>query len=104
MAAISVLHKSPEIWGPTANDFDPKRWLDSTLTKNLSNVSYLPFNTGSRGCIGNKVALAEFKVFLSMLVRNFVFQVAEGYHFKRRSFNTPKPDSDFKFVISKVES
>ncbi|CAB4429227.1 unnamed protein product [Rhizophagus irregularis] len=25
MMAISALHKSPEIWGPTANDFDPKR-------------------------------------------------------------------------------
>ncbi|CAB5185166.1 unnamed protein product [Rhizophagus irregularis] len=26
MVAISALHKSPEIWGSTAKDFDPQRW------------------------------------------------------------------------------
>ncbi|CAB4437627.1 unnamed protein product [Rhizophagus irregularis] len=24
--SISTIHKLPEIWGPTADDFDPKRW------------------------------------------------------------------------------
>ncbi|CAB5116148.1 unnamed protein product [Rhizophagus irregularis] len=29
--SISTIHKLPEIWGPTADDFDPKRWLDPSL-------------------------------------------------------------------------
>ncbi|PKY19074.1 cytochrome P450 [Rhizophagus irregularis] len=65
MVAISALHKLPEIWGPTAAEFDPKRWLDPSLTKNVSNLNYLPFLTGTRACIGNKVALTEFKVLLT---------------------------------------
>ena len=77
MIAISALHQLPEIWGPTANDFDPKRWLDPSLIKNVSNLNYLPFITGTRACIGNKVALTEFKILLSMLIRNFVFQPIE---------------------------
>ncbi|CAB5185162.1 unnamed protein product [Rhizophagus irregularis] len=31
---ILALHKSTEVWGPTADNFDPKRWLDTSLTKN----------------------------------------------------------------------
>ncbi|CAB4429412.1 unnamed protein product [Rhizophagus irregularis] len=98
------LHKSPEIWGPTVNDFDPKRWMDPTLTKNISNISFLPFNAGARGCIGNKLSLAEFKVILSILIRNFVFQLAEGFHVKTRTFTSSKPDSEIEFIISRVES
>ncbi|GBB83832.1 hypothetical protein RclHR1_01050006 [Rhizophagus clarus] len=104
MISTTAIHKSSEIWGPTAKEFNPKRWLDPTLTKNISNTSFLPFNTGSRSCIGSKLALAEFKVLLSMLIRNFVFQLNEGAHVERRTYANSKPDSNIKFNISKVES
>ncbi|GET00319.1 cytochrome P450 [Rhizophagus clarus] len=104
MISLMALHKSPEIWGPTAAEFDPKRWLDPTLTKNISNISYLPFNTGARGCIGNKLALNELKVILGTLVRNFVFQPIEGSHVGRTSFTSSKPESDIKLTVTKVES
>ncbi|PKY47660.1 cytochrome P450 [Rhizophagus irregularis] len=105
MISTMGLHKSTEIWGPTAAEFDPKRWLDPTLTKNVSNLSFLPFNTGARGCIGNKLALAEFKILLSNLIRNFVFQPTdEGFQSKTRTFASSKPDSHFEFKISRVES
>ncbi|CAG8771695.1 8320_t:CDS:2, partial [Rhizophagus irregularis] len=104
MISISGLHKSPEIWGPTATEFDPKRWLDSTLTENVSNLNFLPFSAGARSCIGNKLALVEFKVILSILIRNFVFQITEGSHIKKRNFVSSKPYSHFEFTISRVES
>ncbi|GBC32723.2 hypothetical protein RIR_jg12116.t1 [Rhizophagus irregularis DAOM 181602=DAOM 197198] len=105
MISTMGLHKSTEIWGPTAAEFDPKRWLDPTLTKNISNLSFLPFNTGARGCIGNKLALAEFKILLSNLIRNFVFRPTdEGFQSKTRTFVSSKPDSHFEFKISRVES
>lgn len=78
--------------------------MDPTLTKNISNISFLPFNAGARGCIGNKLSLAEFKVILSILIRNFVFQLAEGFHVKTRTFTSSKPDSEIEFIISRVES
>ncbi|CAG8597429.1 18312_t:CDS:2, partial [Rhizophagus irregularis] len=66
MTAISALHKSPEIWSPTAAEFDPKIWLDPSA------------------CIGHKVALTEFKTLLSMLIRNFVFQPIGGFQIKTK--------------------
>ena len=72
---ISALHRLPSIWGPTANDFIPKRWLDPSLIKDVSNFSYL-----TRSCIGSKLALTEFKILLSMLIRNYTFQPVEGLY------------------------
>ncbi|GET00438.1 cytochrome P450 [Rhizophagus clarus] len=80
MMALSALHKSPEIWGPTAEEFDPKR-----------------------ACIGNKLALTEFKILLSMLIRNFVFQPIEGFEFKKKTLANNKPVPYLGLAVSKVE-
>ncbi|GBB91254.1 hypothetical protein RclHR1_18400003 [Rhizophagus clarus] len=102
--AILALHRLPEIWGPTASEFDPKRWLNPSLIKNVSNLNYLPFLTGTRACIGNKVALTEFKILLAMLIRNFIFQPIEGFHIKRRIIPMNKPDPYLGLAVSRVES
>ncbi|CAB4433526.1 unnamed protein product [Rhizophagus irregularis] len=103
MVAISALHKSPEIWGSTAKDFDPQRWLNPSLTKNVTNLNYLPFLTGTRACIGNKVALNEFKILLSMLIRNFVFKPIEGFQLEPRTMAVNKPKPYLGLNVSKVE-
>jgi cytochrome P450 len=102
--AIAALHKLPEIWGPTAAEFDPKRWLDPSIIKNVTNLNYLPFLTGTRNCIGSKVALTEFKILLSMLIRNFVFKPIEGLHIKRKIAPVNKPDPYLGLAVSRVES
>ena len=60
-------------------------------TRNVTNLNYLPFLTGTRACIGNKLALTEFKVLLSTLIRNFVFQQIEGFHIKKALFLCVSP-------------
>ncbi|GBB94344.1 hypothetical protein RclHR1_02340001 [Rhizophagus clarus] len=101
---ILALHKSPEIWGPTAENFDPKRWLDPSLTNNLTNLNYIPFSTGPKNCIGSKVALTEFKILLSILVRNFVFRPIEGFNIRKRAFPAPKAFPYLGLAVSIVES
>ncbi|CAI2190680.1 19443_t:CDS:2 [Funneliformis geosporum] len=99
---ITALHRSPSIWGPTANEFDPKRWLNPSLIKNVTNYNYLPFLTGARSCIGMKVATSEFKIVLSMLIRNFVFQTGPLVMKKKPGFLS-KPDPYLELIVSKVE-
>jgi cytochrome P450 len=104
LIGISVLQRLPSIWGPTADNFDPKRWLNPSLIKNVSNLNYLPFSNGTRSCIGNKVALTEFKIILSMFVRNFVFKPIEGLHIRKRVFPVTKPDPYLGLTVSRVEA
>ncbi|GBC33375.1 cytochrome P450 [Rhizophagus irregularis DAOM 181602=DAOM 197198] len=99
---ISAFQKSSEIWGPTADNFDPKRWLNPSL--NVTNLNYSPFLGGPRGCIGNKLALAEMKIMLGMLIRNFVFQPIEGFQTRKKPFPLSKPDPYIGLAISIVES
>ena len=101
MIPIATFHRLPSIWGPTADDFDPKRWLDP---KDTYKSNFLPFLTGPRSCIGNKLALIEFKILLSMLVRNYVFQPVEGLHIRKKAFPVCKPDPYLKLIVSKVEA
>ena len=102
--SISALHRSPSIWGPTADDFDPKRWLNPSLIKDVSHLNYLPFYTGPRTCIGSKLALTEFKLLLSMLIRNFVFQPVEGFHIRKKVIPVAKPDPHLELIVSRVEA
>uniref|UniRef100_A0A1D1Z8L8 Cytochrome P450 4F12 n=1 Tax=Anthurium amnicola TaxID=1678845 RepID=A0A1D1Z8L8_9ARAE len=101
---VLALHRSPEIWGPTVENYDPNRWLDPSLTKNVTNFNYLPFLNGPKNCIGNKVALAEMKVVLSTLVRNFVFRPIEGFSIRKKAFPAARPDPCLKLDVSLVES
>ncbi|CAI2191756.1 11766_t:CDS:2 [Funneliformis geosporum] len=98
---IVALNRLPSIWGPTADEFVPKRWLDPSLI--ITNYNYLTFSTGNRACIGNKLALNEFKILLSMLVRNFVFQPVEGLNIKKKPGFLTKLDPYLELNVSKVE-
>src|SRR3954469_10342443 len=97
--SILALHRLPSVWGPTADDFDPKRWLNP---KDEFKSNFMPFLTGARSCIGNKVALNEFKVMLSMLIRNFVFQPVEGFNIKKMVGAKPYPH--LELMVSRVEA
>ena len=85
------------------DEFDPKRWLDPSLIKDVTNFNYLPFYAGVISCIGNKLALNETKVLLSILVRNFIFQPVEGLHIKKKVGFFSKPDPHLELIVSKVE-
>ena len=87
----------PSTWGPTANDFDPKRWLNP---KDEFKPNFMPFLNGARSCIGNKVALSEFKVILSALIRSFVFRPVEGLNISKKIGAKPYPR--LELMISKA--
>jgi len=54
-------------------EFKSERWFSVRTYYN-----YLPFLTGPRTCIDNKIALNEIKILLAILIRNFEFHKVEG--------------------------
>ncbi|KAJ7091852.1 cytochrome P450 [Mycena belliarum] len=51
--------------------FDPERWLREDGSFNATAGPWLPFSAGFRGCFGQKLALIELRMFLSMVQVNF---------------------------------
>ncbi|KAI5117593.1 hypothetical protein M0805_004044 [Coniferiporia weirii] len=81
---IRAVNCSEAIWGTDAKEFKPERWLDgeSGLTAKAKEVHgyhhLLTFIDGPRTCLGRGFAVAEFKSVLSVLVRNYIFDMRDG--------------------------
>ncbi|KAN0061905.1 hypothetical protein ACQY0O_005900 [Thecaphora frezii] len=92
---IQSMNMSQDIWGPTAAQFDPDRWLDDRVPENAKRsglpMHLMTFITGPRGCIGNRFAIAEFKALLCSLVGRFEFQNVEGWKVERKQAITLRP-------------
>lgn len=68
-----VAHFHPQIWGPTAYEFNPDRW-DSLSATAADPFAFQAFINGPRMCIGKPFALLEFKVLVIELLRRFKFE------------------------------
>ncbi|KAG9004393.1 hypothetical protein FRB94_002411 [Tulasnella sp. JGI-2019a] len=67
------MHRSVELWGPDAIQFDPDRWLDERNKKYyLENpFIFLPFLAGPRICLGQQFAYNEISFFLIRFLQRF---------------------------------
>ncbi|XP_050452052.1 cytochrome P450 4C1-like isoform X3 [Cataglyphis hispanica] len=72
---IMTAQRNKKYW-PNPLVFDPDRFLPENIRK--SDSFYMPFSLGSRNCMGEKYAMILMKVFLSTLVRTFVFKIDES--------------------------
>ncbi|KAG1840185.1 cytochrome P450 [Suillus subalutaceus] len=80
---LAALNCSVSMWGPDAKTFKPSRWLEGDEgthgARTLQGYRHLmTFGDGARMCLGRLFALTEFKAVLFVLVRNFVFEMADG--------------------------
>ncbi|KAJ7446310.1 cytochrome P450 [Mycena latifolia] len=68
-----VMHRRTDLWGPDALTFDPERFLDERLHKYLvpNPFIFLPFNAGTRICLGQQFAYHESSFFVVRLLQTF---------------------------------
>uniref|UniRef100_A0A182P056 Uncharacterized protein n=1 Tax=Anopheles epiroticus TaxID=199890 RepID=A0A182P056_9DIPT len=63
-----ALHRRKDVWGPTADEFDPDRFLREA---GRHPYAHLPFSGGARGCIGYRYAMMSLKTLLAQILRNY---------------------------------
>lgn len=66
--------KSTHLWGESAQEFVPERWIEGDKSSKGgadSHYSYMAFSQGARSCIGASFAKAEFAACLACLVGRF---------------------------------
>ncbi|KZV60478.1 cytochrome P450 [Peniophora sp. CONT] len=107
----AAVNRDKLIWGPTAEEWIPERWLESLPSSvagaHLPSVyaNLMTFMGGGRSCIGFKFAEAEIKVVLYVLISRFRFEPAPNadVHWNMYNFATPvvddKPSLPLKMTI-----
>ncbi|KAH6683345.1 cytochrome P450 oxidoreductase [Halenospora varia] len=70
-----VLHYQPSIFGHDAEDFNPDRWFRPDAA--VMDRYMFQFGSGTRGCIGKNVALAELHKFLPEFLRSFNVELVD---------------------------
>ncbi len=89
--AAYVIQRDPKVYGSTANDFVPERWLGDTDTsmekeedqldqkekeqseRKIPPSAWRPFERGPRNCIGQELANIEARVILAVILETLRF-------------------------------
>ncbi|KAJ3527750.1 hypothetical protein NMY22_g9670 [Coprinellus aureogranulatus] len=101
---ILASNRNPDIWGPTANEWMPERWLeglpDSVASAKVPGIysHLMTFLGGGRACIGFKFSQLEIKVVLCVLLDSFKFEVPPDKHiiWRMSALVTPSVDWNSK--------
>lgn len=82
-----IIQRDPKVYGETADDFVPDRWLGDTDTtavrkdedgsqagaSKIPISAWRPFERGPRNCIGQELANLEARVILACVIRKYDF-------------------------------
>ncbi len=70
IVVLPLVHRDPAVWGDTADEFDPDRFLPER-SRGRTAHTYKPFGTGERSCIGRQFALHEAILVLARMLHRY---------------------------------
>ncbi|KAG2224183.1 hypothetical protein INT45_001301, partial [Circinella minor] len=73
---IHALHHNPHVW-KNPKEFIPERFEEGGEHSKHKGLTYMPFGSGSRTCIGVNFSTMEQRVALSMLLRKYEWELPE---------------------------
>ena len=96
---IWAIHHDENRW-PEPNKFMPERHLDAT-GKFMKSANFLPFNVGSRSCLGRQLANVEVFMAIVVLFQRFKFSLPPGEEINMDGYSdiVLKP-RDFKVIAA----
>ncbi|KAG8425928.1 hypothetical protein J3459_008622 [Metarhizium acridum] len=66
-----IMHRDRAVYGDTADDFVPERWLESD---GFPPSAWRPFERGPRNCIGLELANIEARAIIALIAHRYAFE------------------------------
>ncbi|KAI8980475.1 cytochrome P450 [Pilobolus umbonatus] len=80
---ISATHFNPALW-ENPMEYRPERFMTKSSAQSKDELKWLPFGYGPHTCLGMNFSITEQRVFLSMLLRKFEWDLSkESIHSER---------------------
>ncbi|XP_068640461.1 cytochrome P450 714C2-like [Aristolochia californica] len=76
---VYSLHRSVELWGPDALEFNPERFANGIRDACKFPELFMPFGLGPRMCLGQNFAITELKIVISLILSRFKLSLPPNY-------------------------
>ncbi|KAH9779542.1 cytochrome P450 72A15 [Citrus sinensis] len=97
-----LVHQDPELWGDDAVEFKPERFAEGISKAAKNQVSYFPFASGPRICVGQNFALVEAKMATAMILQNYSFELSPSYVHAPTAVPTLHPELGTQLILRKL--
>ena len=91
----------PCLWGDDVKQFKPERFVNgvASATKGLS---FLPFSSGPRTCIGQNFSMLQAKLFVAKVLQRFSVELSPSYTHAPFPAATTFPQHGAHLIIRKA--
>ncbi len=89
---IAGTHEDATVWSDPLL-YDPDRWSADRAEQKRRPHSYIPFGGGPRICLGTNFALAEMRVMVALLLRDYHWALIPDQNLAYRHIPFPRPKS-----------
>ncbi|KAF7074001.1 hypothetical protein CFC21_078913 [Triticum aestivum] len=96
---VMMLHRSKEIWGLDADEFNPMRFEKGVLGAANNTYAMLAFSCGPRGCPGRNYTMIEVQTVMTMILRRFSFSLSSQYVHMPRNFISLAPRYGLPLIV-----
>jgi retinoid hydroxylase len=96
---IAQTHKDSAIYSES-DRFDPDRFSTTRQEDKQANFAYIPFGGGLRECLGKEFARLEMRIFASLLLQKYQWELLPNQNLELVTVPTPHPKDGLKVKFS----
>ncbi|ESQ35100.1 hypothetical protein EUTSA_v10007523mg [Eutrema salsugineum] len=97
-----LVHHDPDLWGDDVKQFRPERFVNGVASATKGRLSFLPFSSGPRTCIGQNFSMLQAKLFVATVLQRFSVELSPSYTHAPFPAATTFPQHGAHLIIRKV--
>lgn len=99
----NIMNMDQDLWKHDVNEFNPLRFKDGIEGATKELMTFLPFSTGERRCLGRQLVLAQLEMIMACIVQNYHLQLDSEHPLELVYHATMKPKHGITLRLCKIQ-